>query len=423
MHRKSCCVFIGGIPHKDEISHIHRQSIIQPQFAAERFQKEIYSYLKEIGFDEKVFLSLPYTGLWKIHTNLKYYCPCRSSVSDFKYFSFSTFPFLYSISRGVQVFRALKKIYNSKNKGVRCTFIFVYAVHLPFLVSAVIFRRMNTENVRVVLISPDLPEYTSSRFGFLGFTTRLVKSFLNRILYYFSKKCDGHITFTDSIAAVIKKPSSPSFTLLGLPPSFDCLSSTDSSAKYYFSKKYSCYRVIFYGGGLSDRYGVNSLVDAFVDVAKEHGDVKLILCGRGDSVEYIESMSVNCPQIEYLGTLENSVLLEIQKSASVLVNPRPSTEKFVKFSFPSKMLEYASTGIPIVGYNLPTYPEELVNAMIIPKGDTKKDLVEAINSALTLTSTQRKEKEVLSKIFLEKYCSNDAVMHGLKKLVSDTLKV
>ena len=48
----------------------------------------------------------------------------------------------------------------------------------------------------------------------------------------------------------------------------------------------------------------------------------------------------------------------LQKTADVLVNPRLNEGEYTKYSFPSKTMEYLSTGRPVVCYKLDGIPDE-----------------------------------------------------------------
>ena len=41
-----------------------------------------------------------------------------------------------------------------------------------------------------------------------------------------------------------------------------------------------------------------------------------------------------------------------------MVNPRPTHEEFVKYSFPSKTMEYMASGTPVLTTRLPGMPKE-----------------------------------------------------------------
>lgn len=113
-------------------------------------------------------------------------------------------------------------------------------------------------------------------------------------------------------------------------------------------------KVCLYAGLLHQKYGVKTLVKAFMQL--EMDDVELHLYGDGDCVEFIQ----NChdERIKYFGKRPNREIVEAEKRATLLINPRPSSEEFTKYSFPSKNLEYMVSGTPILTSKLPGMPQE-----------------------------------------------------------------
>ena len=58
------------------------------------------------------------------------------------------------------------------------------------------------------------------------------------------------------------------------------------------------------------------------------------------------------------GLLKRDEVLQLQKSCTVLINPRPKNGEYTKYSFPSKIMEYMSSGTPVIAYKLEGIPEE-----------------------------------------------------------------
>lgn len=115
-------------------------------------------------------------------------------------------------------------------------------------------------------------------------------------------------------------------------------------------------KIILYTGTLHKKFGVMNLVEAFGRI--ETPDYRLIICGIGDSEKEIREAAEKDFRISFLGQLTRKEVLGLQKGAAVLVNPRQNNEKFTKYSFPSKTMEYLSSGIPVVAYKLDGIPDE-----------------------------------------------------------------
>ena len=75
-----------------------------------------------------------------------------------------------------------------------------------------------------------------------------------------------------------------------------------------------------YAGGLHEMYGLKDLVDAFHESKLPYS---LHLYGNGDTIEYVKEISKNDSRIQYKGVVSHDNLLEIEKRAKLLINPRP----------------------------------------------------------------------------------------------------
>ncbi len=117
-------------------------------------------------------------------------------------------------------------------------------------------------------------------------------------------------------------------------------------------------KVILYTGSLNKVHGIFTLINAFFEVEKKHDDVELWICGGADAADEITELAKSHPGIKFFGDVSRGESLKMQRSADVLVNPRPAKDEFVKYSFPSKTMEYLASGKPVVMYKLPGIPDE-----------------------------------------------------------------
>ena len=115
-------------------------------------------------------------------------------------------------------------------------------------------------------------------------------------------------------------------------------------------------RICLYAGGVSKQYGLQMLVEGFrkADIP----NARLDIYGPGDYVKELEAIAKEDPRIYYGGMLLNTQIVEKEQEATLLVNPRPTHEEFVKYSFPSKTMEYMASGTPVLTTVLPGMPRE-----------------------------------------------------------------
>jgi len=115
-------------------------------------------------------------------------------------------------------------------------------------------------------------------------------------------------------------------------------------------------KTILYAGGMNENYGVKLLIDAFSLIKGE--EWRLVLAGHGPLKDYIKEKASIDKRIIYKGEVPRNELLVLEKNANCLVNPRINSGIFTRYSFPSKNLEYLSSGTPMVGYKLDGIPDE-----------------------------------------------------------------
>lgn len=115
-------------------------------------------------------------------------------------------------------------------------------------------------------------------------------------------------------------------------------------------------KIILYSGNLDSRYGILDLVNAFMAIKDPL--YRLWLCGNGNTVNIITSLAASDNRIKYYGVLPRKDVLALQRQATLLVNPRHSTEEYTKFSFPSKTMEYMASGTPTLMSALQSIPND-----------------------------------------------------------------
>ena len=104
--------------------------------------------------------------------------------------------------------------------------------------------------------------------------------------------------------------------------------------------------IVIFAGSLIEYNGVVTLIEAIKSVRNKN--IIFRFYGDGPLKKYIIDESQNENRIQYMGLVSNDEILEIQKKASFLINPRPINERISQVTFPSKMLEYMMSGTPVI---------------------------------------------------------------------------
>jgi glycosyltransferase involved in cell wall biosynthesis len=167
-------------------------------------------------------------------------------------------------------------------------------------------------------------------------------------------------------------------------------------------KKESIYKKIcLYSGSLQKKYGIQNLVKAFLKPTLS--SYELHLYGSGDYENELSNIIKKNSNIKYYGVLSNEIVLERQKHATILINPRPTKEEFTYYSFPSKNLEYMVSGRPVLTTKLGGMPEEYLDYVIIIEDESEDGIANTILNVFKMSDKKLDKIGEKSKQFVEKY--------------------
>lgn len=161
-------------------------------------------------------------------------------------------------------------------------------------------------------------------------------------------------------------------------------------------------RICLYAGGVSRQYGLPMLVEGFLKA--DLPDAELHIYGPGDYVG--ELQQVQDPRVFYGGMLFSSEIVEKEREATLLVNPRPTHEEFVKYSFPSKTMEYMASGTPVLTTRLPGMPGEYYPHVYFIKEENAEGVASALKEILAESEEALLEKGELARNFVLDYKNN-----------------
>ena len=140
-------------------------------------------------------------------------------------------------------------------------------------------------------------------------------------------------------------------------------------------------RICFYAGGVSKQYGLANLVEGFR--AADLPNAQLHIYGPGDYVEELEQIAAEDSRIFYGGMLLNTEIVAREQEATLLVNPRPTDEEYVKYSFPSKTMEYMASGTPVLTTVLPGMPKEYHPYVYLLEDETAGGITKMLKEVLS----------------------------------------
>lgn len=251
----------------------------------------------------------------------------------------------------------------------RPDWLLVHGVHSPFLWFSVLVRRRLGIRIAVVLTDP--PGVVRSTDGRL---TAALKKMDRVIVRVALRHFDAVIALTSGLSRDFA-PTVPALVMEGVYA---------ADAGGYHSIESS--RVppptrprVIYAGGIQREYGVLGLVEA---VRSSSLDLELRLFGKGPDEGLVREAARSDPRVFDPRVLGASELAAWYNSATVLVQPRPVSEPFVPYSFPSKLIEYMATGVPVISTRLMSIPTDYEPYVIWSDSDDALGLSDAITRVL-----------------------------------------
>ena len=371
---------------KENENEVIRHAKRTVEFSANIFQKKLIDGFKDNGFNTTV-VSAPFIGSYPNASDIKFFSGFENSGGDYDYVAFNNVWGIRNLSRASSLKHKLKALIKpAENKEL----IVVYSPHTPFLEAAVYAKKINPA-IKICLVVPDLPQYMnlnakkSPIYRFAKFFD--IKKF-NRL----NKSVDSYVLLTEAMKDKIYIAEKPYCVAEGIAEESAVENiCSKSQTEIVKEEKY-----IVYTGKTNEKFGVKKLINEFCKT--NNPQYRLVICGSGDTDEYIKSKAQNDTRIIATGQITPAEAAEWMKKADVLVNPRENDDEYTKYSFPSKTIEYLLSGKPVVGYLLDGMPE-IYKKFIIDAGD--KGLMPAIEKALNSDAKAIADRNALIKEYFK----------------------
>lgn len=368
-----------------------------------------------VGFDRNVAVGLSNyadvqgVSLYPIPSWPKYKRLLKESeqfqIGNFKCFipSMIDLPVLKEFSYYLRTKRFIEKHMNeSKN-----TIIVISGLYRSLLRPAQYLKKKY--GLKVCAIVPDLPE--------LMITYRKdyskLRRFLNKLDVKKSQRyracVDGFIFLSKYMDEQVNQKEKPVVIVDGLTDIASFPNRDDTETKNF----------VLYAGKVSSTFGVDKLVEAFLQ-SNLCDSVQLYICGDGDYAGELKKIVAENSSIHYFGSVPHHKVLQMEVQASLLVDPRPSNMEIVKMSFPSKIIEYMASGTPVLTTNLPCFSEEYREYQYRIDDESVDGIKIALENVFSLSDLERNTKGKNAKQFImenktmEKQC--ETIMTFLKQI-------
>lgn len=157
-------------------------------------------------------------------------------------------------------------------------------------------------------------------------------------------------------------------------------------------------KIILYTGSLTFYSGILSLIEAMEQVTDEN--IKLHIYGKGNLEKKVLDHAQKSNRIYFGGELPNDEILKIQQKAWLLVNPRIIDDPISQLTFPSKILEYMMSGVPVLTTRLNGFTDEYDTKLYFSDGDDSTSISSAINRLALLKDKDLKETALNARTFV-----------------------
>jgi glycosyltransferase involved in cell wall biosynthesis len=149
---------------------------------------------------------------------------------------------------------------------------------------------------------------------------------------------------------------------------------------------------------LSEYNGIPEILQAFSllhDVS-----YRLVIAGDGPLRKTVEDAAARDSRIQYLGYLQFEEVLELYKKASVLICMRMTKKLNTKYFFPSKIMEYLASGVPVVSTCTNHIEEEFKGLLYFLKDETPEGLASLIPQIANSDPKERRELARKARAFM-----------------------
>lgn len=343
-------IYVSKTCSKAYFSEIYDTSAIKPQQQDQKFNLMFIEGLRANQVIVESISSRPIN-----RTNLKrFYFKKKLEEAEgvqFHYLSFINIRIFRQLTLFINCFFVLIRRFIKNRKDT-----YVFCDTLNFSTSLAVIMATRLYKIKSVAVVTDLPlEFQGKPSLYKKVSTRLIK------------KYDRYIILSESMDSMINKKHRPSLVLEGMvyPP---------VKPEYHTMEDF----IIMYAGGITSNSGIDTFIEAFIAAKIEHSH--LIICGLGDLHELVKTYAEQNVNIRYLGSLKNDEIIQLERSSTLLINPRPTNLAITKYAFPSKIMEYLASGTPVLSTRLSGIPREYAPFLFFFEDETiegmKQKLIE-----------------------------------------------
>lgn len=301
-------------------------------------------------------------------------------------------------------FSALVEFTRRIRHGTTEIVVFIHGVHTPWLA---IGRILRVFGARVFIVLTDPAGVVLPTDGNIS---RALKRLDRSLVGYFVSRASGVLALAPDLALVHpdarRRLVFPGILNGRWLAQLDAARATDRAVPDGVRPV-----TVLYAGTVNASYGVDLLVQA----ARLLPDIRFRILGKGDMVDRLRQEAAE--NVAYEGFVSPDALADHLLDADILINPRPSAADFARNSFPSKLLEYASTGRPVLTTRIASIPDALSACFHYIEDETPQGMADAIRTLATLPVTEQLVIARKSRETVLAECSEAAIGKKLQNFI------
>ncbi|MBQ2968291.1 MAG: glycosyltransferase [Clostridia bacterium] len=375
--------FLGSLINDKTLDDIAVKSKVKPSNAPVNFENMLVKGLEEAGADVTV-VSLPTVSVYP-GGNLFAWGKRKEKLNfgkEVTWIPCINLMFLKQMCAAIGTRRALKK-WLKENKDVKDKVILNYSVYPPY--SAPTQKLGKKYGTKTCGLISDLPAYLYKMHETKGLKTLMTDHYSNKMVKL-QTGFDSYILLTEHMAKKMKIEEKPAVLVEGFSDAsiFDITDDVPKNDK----------KTVMYAGALSKSFNIDKLLDGFMQV---EGDYNLWLFGYGDLIDYIKECEAKDSRIHYFGKVDRKDLLEHQKAAHLLISVKSPDEDHANYAFPSKILEYMTSGTTVASTTVGGIPKAYFDYIYPIENDSAEAIRNCIETVLTQDAQVLAEKGEASK--------------------------
>lgn len=389
-------IYISALASERRVNQEYGDSGRNPGFAVQKFSRLIVKGLQVSG--EKVFavsnppnmtrVKLLVKSINEKENGVRYNYVPYLNIPIIRHICIFSYAFIYVLFWGIR---------GKKDKSIICD-----VLSISICMGALLASKIN--GVQSIAVVTDIYGMIIAS-GKTSFISKLAAWLNSKYVSRFNK----YVLLTEQMNDVVNPKGRPYIVMEAL-----CDSALLQEAYRPIPKSHP--RTVIYAGGIYEKYGLKMLAEGFI--IANVPDAKLVYYGEGSYVEEYKALCEGHPNLEYGGVAPNEEILLEEQKATLLVNPRFTTEEFTKYSFPSKNMEYMASGTPLLTTKLPGMPKEYYPYVFLFKEETIDGFADAIRDALTQSESELLKLGESAKRFVLQHKNNIEQGRRISELIN-----